>query len=205
MKKKVFAALALSATLAMGAVPAFAADDGTSVGDQTGVTTADGAAVGNTTLSVKTVATNIKATVPITMTVAGAAEGGALTTPDNYSIVNGSVYPISVQVKSSTDGITDAVWTLVDDASTLDKTNAANANKISVTLTPATAVGAITLKAADSDAWKVDAKTADADTTCAITVAGHITQTDKKAGVTSEALKLVYTIAPTSIDATPGA
>lgn len=205
MKRKMFAALALSATLAMGAVPAFAAESGTSVGEQTGVTTADGAATGNTTLSVKTVATNIKATVPITMTVAGAAEGGSLTTPANYAIVNGSVYPISVQVKSSTEGIADAVWTLVDDASTLDKTNASNANKISVSLTPATADAAITLKATDSDAWKVEAKTADADTTCAIGVSGHITQTDKKAGVTSEALKLVYTIAPTSIDPAPAA
>lgn len=197
MKKQALTAAALTAALTFGSVPAAFAisTDDTALGNQTAVTTSEGAASGETTVSVKTVATNIKATVPITMTVAAPAEGGNITPPSNYALVNNSVYPLSVKVKADQKDMTD--WTLVADASA----TGVAANSISLLLTPAGA-NAIIVGTADSAAWTIDpATTKDGETkgtSCAVTVGGKVSGTSANAGTTTSALKLVYTISPTT-------
>lgn len=97
MKKKMFAALALSATLAMGAVPAFAADDGTAVGENKNLDTDNKA---TTTVSVKTTVGQISAAIPVTATIVASMDGGAILAPsaaaDGYRIENNSIFSIKV-------------------------------------------------------------------------------------------------------------
>lgn len=200
MKKKTLAALALSATLAMGTVPAFAAvpsEGNTELGTGTEVTNdpAGGKATGNTTVSVKTVAMNISAKVPITMTVAAPAEGGELTVPANYKITNGSVYPIGVKVKADA-AEADLEWTLTAETAT----NLSDPNKLNLKLQPTGVASAFNVGTTDSAEWKIDKK-GDADTECAIAVSGSASKTALEVGVASKAVKLVYTIAPTTMPA----
>lgn len=85
--KKVLATLALSATLAMGAVPAFAVDASV---NETGSFGEDGTGV--TTLNVQATASQIQATLPVSITVVTPAAGGTITAPSDkaYKIVNNS-------------------------------------------------------------------------------------------------------------------
>lgn len=203
MKRKMFAALALSATLAMGTiVPAFAVEV---PGKDVAVDNGENAlkqdesdkAIGSTTLSVKTYATNIQATIPLSMTVAGPAEGGALKTPDNYVIKNGSVYGIDVNVKAD---MTDSKLALLSDSTA---SSSADADKININLKPATVGTAFALKTAESTPWTIGAKTT-SDTECKIEVSGSVSKTGQTVGVPITAMKLVYTIAPAA-PATPAA
>lgn len=83
--KKVLATLALSTTLALVAVPAFAAD--ASVNDSGSFAT-DGKGV--TQLNVQATASQIQATLPIDITVVTPAAGGTITAPsaNAYKITN---------------------------------------------------------------------------------------------------------------------
>lgn len=87
--KKLAAALALSTTLAMGTVPAFAADP--SVND-TGSFADDGNSSGTaaTVVNVYASASQIQATIPVDITIVTPAAGGAITAPSAtaYKIVN---------------------------------------------------------------------------------------------------------------------
>lgn len=199
MKKKAITALALTAALAMGTAPAFAVDinqNGNTSVDTTSenkiVQTEAGKASGSTTLSIKTLATNIQATIPLSMTVAGPAEGGDLVVPEKYAIKNGSVYPISVTVKADKDG---AAWSLTtEEAKGLTATD-----KINLNLQPAGVATKFALTEADSVAdWKI-AKKGAADTECVIALDGTVSATSQEVGTATKALKLVYTIAPTTI------
>lgn len=102
MKKapKIFAAIALSTTLAMGAAPAFAAsepaDPGTASVNSSANIADDGSGNGtgktSTALNVYLSASQIQATIPIDITVVTPKEGGTITTPSSaaYKIVNNS-------------------------------------------------------------------------------------------------------------------
>ena len=105
MKKKALAAAALTAALAFGtAVPAFAESFSGNKAD--------------TTVSVYTDTSNISATLPLTLTVGGPANGGALTVPgaDTYKIVNTSAFDIKVQeVAASQTAQAAEKWGLASD------------------------------------------------------------------------------------------
>lgn len=101
MKKapKIFAAIALSTTLAMGVAPAFAAepvDPGTASVNGSANIADDGSGNGtgktSTALNVYLSASQIQATIPIDITVVTPKEGGTITTPSSaaYKIVNNS-------------------------------------------------------------------------------------------------------------------
>ena len=74
MRKKTFAALALSATLAMGAVPAFA-EELAEVGTVTDQSVSNGGTT-STTVKVKTEVGNIVVALPLNMTIVANTEGG---------------------------------------------------------------------------------------------------------------------------------
>ena len=78
MKRKMFAALALSATLAMGAVPAFAAEPADTDATDAGGFTGNAA---TTTVSIKTDASQISAEIPMKMQIVANAAGGNSTAP----------------------------------------------------------------------------------------------------------------------------
>ncbi len=120
MKKtsKLFGAIALSATLAMGcALPAFAAetagatDDIEASEDDTTINKVEGeeltAGTKNTVVKVSTHTSQITVTVPIALPVVADTAGGFGLSPNNYGITNGSVPDIEV---------TGASWNIVDDA-----------------------------------------------------------------------------------------
>ena len=200
MKKKMFAALALSATLAMGAVPAFAADTADKTGEATDVTTADGKASSSTTVKVQTIASNITATIPLSITVVGPAEGGNLSgVPSNYKIVNKSVYPIKVtEVKADMTDITD--WGLATAAQTTDSKSSKKVGDLFLTLQADGAAKALTVSqtAASPTDWIVKAKDADGDKENVITVAGSVSQINSVNEDATTAVKVQYTIAPTT-------
>lgn len=91
MKKKVLATAALAATLAFGtAVPAFAESFANNSAD--------------TTVSIYTDTSNISATLPLSLTIGGPANGGAFTGPTDgtYKIVNNSAFDIKVAEVAAT-------------------------------------------------------------------------------------------------------
>lgn len=114
--KKILTTLALSSVLAMGAVPAFAADDA-SVNDSGSFGT-DG--TGTTQLNIKATASQIQATLPIDITIVTPAAGGIITAPsaNAYKIVNNNA-TTALQVKSI-KGEDANGWAF---KSTLDKAN----------------------------------------------------------------------------------
>ena len=110
--KKMAAALALSAALAMGAVPAFAAD--ASVG-KTG-SFADGndnTGSASTALNVYATASQIQATIPVDITIVTPIEGGTITAPsaDAYKIVNNNATKALKVTK--VQGVDNAGWKAV--------------------------------------------------------------------------------------------
>lgn len=112
MKKKMFAALALSATLAMGAVPAFAEglDDEVGAGGKIDKTSGQ-----DTVVSVKTVVGQIDATVPTKVVISANTDGGDVDVPsaDAYKIVNNSIFDLHVDSVKAVEG---AEWAFKKEA-----------------------------------------------------------------------------------------
>lgn len=111
--QKIFTAIALSTTLAMGAVPAFAADGSASVNKTDSfveTTTNNGAA--STTLNVYASASQIQATIPVDITIVTPAKGGTITAPTDaaYKIVNNNqTTPLKV---TAVKGVDANEWSL---------------------------------------------------------------------------------------------
>lgn len=117
--KKALATLALSATLAMGAVPAFAADatvNDTGSFDVTGET-----GKGSTQLNVQATASQIQATLPVSITVVTPADGGNITAPSDkaYKIVNNGEADLKIK---SIQGVNANGWEIKSKVA--DKENA---------------------------------------------------------------------------------
>lgn len=199
MKKRMFMALALSATLAMGAVPAFA-EDTTPTGSATDPTaTKDNK--GNTVVSVQTLATNIKATIPLNVTVVGPADGGALTgVPNNYQIENGSVYPIKVSAVQAVEDETIKGWGLATGPLTTASTSTNTIGDLYLTLTPENGTLWIASKTENKPSdWYIGPKTDAGDTANKITLAGSVSQIKTVSDTAVPAVKLQFTIAPTTL------
>ena len=112
MRKKTFAALALSATLAMGAVPAFA-EELAEVGTVTDQSVSNGGTT-STTVKVKTEVGNIVVALPLNMTIVANTEGGQAKCPsqDAYLIQNKSVFPIKITAAKAEAQGTPGDWVL---------------------------------------------------------------------------------------------
>lgn len=201
--KRMAAACALSVALALGCAPlAFADEPATpNTNDQTskenGVGTKDGVTTGITTVNVKTVANNISATLPLSIEVAGPAEGGELTVPTNYAITNNSVYPI--KVSSVQADMKDMNWALAtakqDSTSTITQGKVGN---LFLTLQPAGGtLWTVSANKKEPTDWIVAAKSGEG-TVANIAVAGSISGVTAVSDKATAAVKVVYTIAATS-------
>ena len=212
MKKKMFAALALSATLAMGAVPAFADEPTTPKGSSdtpTDATVANGGDT-STTVKVQTVVDNITVAVPLNMTIVAKAAGGAADCPsvDTYLIQNKSVFPIKITAAKAEAQGTAGDWVLK--TGTLDATKVAEGNVGDLALK-------LTTNDADAKSWdvagtytagdfKVKAATESAGTTTPgdlkFKVEASSTKLKKTYDDATDAVKLTYTVAPDSVAST---
>lgn len=118
MKRKMFAALALSATLAMGAVPAFAADADMEPGVSTETKNfKDDNNKASTVVSVKTDASQISAIIPMKMTVVADANGGSIKAPsaEAYKVTNNSSFDVYITSVKGVEKVHDD-WQLISNA-----------------------------------------------------------------------------------------
>ncbi|WP_101722026.1 hypothetical protein [Eggerthella timonensis] len=201
MKRKMFAALALSATLAMGAAPAFAAEPA-----DTGATDAGGF-TGNaatTTVSIKTDASQISAEIPMKVQIVANAAGGAITSPtaDAYKITNKSSFDIYV-TKISGAAVDASKWTLENAINDINNTPKGSIGDIALGVKKdgaddATKVVVGSEQKITGDTMKMtSAPAADAGTTTHILgldVSGTTTKVKSVSDTATEAVKITYTI-----------
>lgn len=202
MKRKMFAALALSATLAMGAVPAFAADsDGTSVegsGDFK-----DNSNKATTVVSIKTDASQISATIPVKATIVAKANGGDITAPtaDAYKVTNNSSFDVYITSVKATE---KAGWKLAD---SVDVTNNPTGTVADIALSVGpkgasatetdkpTVLKKDTAVAVTGDAMKMSAKAdSGTDNELGLVMKGQSTKVKTVADTAVEAIGVEYTI-----------
>lgn len=201
-KRNAVAALAVSAALAMGCAPAaFAATDGS-------------VATG-TTVSLTTTANSISAEVPLALTFAADANGGALTGPTEggYYISNKSSIPIKV---------TDVKAELVTTGNGGKWALAASAGDLSSAASVTGAVGDLNLKltVANKDAVDIYATSTDKKVTnweiagssdaanpekLVIVPSGFSTKLKTTTDAAVPAVKLTYTVAPNPSSSGSGA
>lgn len=196
MKKQALTAVLLTAALAMGTAPAaFAAN----INDETEAGTIDTkTGVGNTTVKVQTVATNISATLPLSIQVVGPAEGGDLSAvPSNYSIVNNSVYPLKVSKVEAAPG---TGWGIASASLTNASTSTSDVGDIFMELSMGSSK--VTLKAADQEPsnWIIPAKAEDG-TSATINVNGSVSQIKSVSKDAVTALTVTYTVEATTASA----
>lgn len=213
MKKapKIFAAIALSTTLAMGAAPAFAAEpanSGTASVNSSGNIADDGTGNGkgsaSTALNVYLSASQIQATIPIDITVVTPKEGGAITAPSStaYKIVNNS--KTAALKVTQVQGVDNEGWKSV---ATLSKevTGEGNIGQLAMTV-KAGAAAPQTIESAK--ATSLDAVqsyfTAPAGGELPLELAGtSVVKADMAGSQTYPAIKISYTVAATAV--TPAA
>lgn len=205
MKKKMFAALALSATLAMGAVPAFADEPGgTSVSGEGNF--ADNKNSATTTLSIKTDASQISAIIPVKMTIVAKAAGGDITAPtaEAYKVTNNSSFDVYITSVKGTEKA--AGWTLADSIANVSNDPTGTVADIALSVGPKTADDATktdnptalkkdTAVPVYGDTMKMAAKaTSGTDNELGLVVAGKNTKVKSVAADAVEAIGIEYTI-----------
>lgn len=202
--KKVLATLALSATLAMGAVPAFAADAAVNKSGSFD-TTGDKAGQGTTQLNVQATASQVQATLPIDITVVTPAKGGLITAPsaNAYKIVNNNEKaPLMV---TNIKGENANNWYIKTQLSTTSEGFAANAvgeMKLSVKAGASSAVDVTTagteIKDATAAYFTIPAKES-----LGLTLEGATAIADQEKGLSVDspvkAAKIQYTVAAGSV------
>ncbi len=198
--KKVLATLALSATLAMGAVPAFAAE--ATINDSGSFTPDSGTTVsgkGTTQLNVQATSSQIQATLPIDITVITPASGGAITAPTDkaYKIVNNNATtPIKIKSIKGVDGTDWAIKQTV----TLNKDDMTTKGEMTLSV-KAGSSAPVSIKTTDvaipDDA--VSYFTIPEGKSLGLTLAGTTqVKTDLTPDATVPAVKLEYTVSTTT-------
>lgn len=185
MKKHALTAVALSAALALSTAPAFATD---------------GAASSGTTVSIETTANNIVAEVPVALTFAADAAGGALTGPSEgaYYIANKSTIPIKVtKVEAALADGNGGQWSLAAASGTITDAPTGTVGDLNLKLTPdkLTAVDIYkdnTVK--DGLSWAINGGSADTPTKLTIAVAGNSSKLASTTSTPQPAVKLTYTV-----------
>lgn len=195
--KKMAAALALSAALAMGAVPAFAAD--ASVG-KTG-SFADGddnTGSASTALNVYATASQIQATIPVDITIVTPIEGGTITAPsaDAYKIVNNNATK-GLKV-TKVQGVDNAGWKAVTELTNPKSNMAATTGEMQLTVKAGSSAA---MSIASDAATSIPAEaqsyfTAPSNGELGLTLAGTTAvKSNLTANTTYPAVKITYTVA----------
>lgn len=210
MKKKMFGALALSAALAMGAVPAFAApgvDANTSAFEEGEASTA---------VDIETTIKQLNVTLPVKVTLAASIGGGDATCPSDgaYKIVNSGNIDVFV-TQTAAKSITNRAWGLsaTPIAATTDPVSSSTTHgDIYMAIQPGTLEGDVFTLNEDVDAavltqatnstydenWKVPMKAGETDGTLPFKITASTSQLK---GVTAtntllaNAIQVTYTIA----------
>ena len=195
--KKMAAALALSAALAMGAVPAFAAD--ASVG-KTG-SFADGndnTGSASTALNVYATASQIQATIPVDITIVTPIEGGTITAPsaDAYKIVNNNA---TKALKVTTvQGVDNAGWKAVTELTNPKNNMSATTGEMKLTV-KAGSSAAMSIESENATSIPTEAQsyfTAPANGELGLELAGTTSvKSNLTANTTYPAVKITYTVA----------
>ena len=201
MRKKTFAALALSATLAMGAVPAFA-EELAEVGTVTDQSVSNGGTT-STTVKVKTEVGNLVVALPLNMTIVANTEGGQAKCPsqDAYLIQNKSVFPIKITAAKAEAQGTTGDWVLKTGTLDGQGTPTGNVGDLALKLTtnetaPKSWDVASTYAA---DAFKVAGAASSATPSeLKFKVEASSTKLKKTFEAATDAVKLTYTVAPDS-------
>lgn len=123
-RRKALAAAGLSVALALACAPAaFAAVDTPTASTDAVENAFDASNQASTELDVMTDVSQLKASVPLKMAIAAKVDGGAITGPDNYKLVNKSLFKIYV---TGMTGAAESDWKIVDsDPSALPEPTAA--------------------------------------------------------------------------------
>ena len=209
MKRKMFAALALSATLAMGAVPAFAVDAGTvTPGSDGKINLTDGQ---ETVVSVKTVVGQIDATIPTKVVINASTDGGAVGVPsaDSYKIINNSIFDLQVSGVSAASaagwGFKPGSIDQVDGVYPAPSTSG-NIGDIYMTLAPkdkAASAFTLTNTAAFSPSadWKIPAKSNSAAGELGLQLGGTTSKLSQVIAddKTSDAMTITFTVSTKTI------
>lgn len=194
--KKMAAALALSAALAMGAVPAFAAD--ASVG-KTG-SFADGndnTGSASTALNVYATASQIQATIPVDITIVTPIEGGTITAPsaDAYKIVNNNATKALKVTK--VQGVDNAGWKAVTELTNPKNNMSATTGEMKLTV-KAGSSAAMSIESENATSIPTEAQsyfTAPANGELGLELAGTTSvKSNLTANTTYPAVKITYTV-----------
>lgn len=195
--KKMAAVLALSAALAMGAVPAFAAD--ASVG-KTG-SFADGddnTGSASTALNVYATASQIQATIPVDITIVTPIEGGTITAPsaDAYKIVNNNATK-GLKV-TKVQGVDNAGWKAVTELTNPKNNMSATTGEMKLTV-KAGSSAAMSIESENATSIPTEAQsyfTAPANGELGLELAGTTSvKSNLTANTTYPAVKITYTVA----------
>lgn len=195
--KKMAAVLALSAALAMGAVPAFAAD--ASVG-KTGsfIDGNDNTGSASTALNVYATASQIQATIPVDITIVTPIEGGTITAPsaDAYKIVNNNATK-GLKV-TKVQGVDNAGWKAVTELTNPKSNMAATTGEMQLTVKAGSSAA---MSIASDAATSIPAEaqsyfTAPSNGELGLTLAGTTAvKSNLTANTTYPAVKITYTVA----------
>ena len=199
MMKKKLVAVGLAATLALGAVPALAF----AAGGATDPTSLDSSNSASTNVKVATVVGQIDATIPLNMVISAPMTGGALTgAPDNYKIVNNSIFDIKVSTAAVTVETTDWGATLKTDpiAANTEPTGAGAAGDIQLEMTPGSETAAkwnMSSPFADAGTkWVASGKAGSTSGELLLNVSGSVSKLKKSfdAATPSKVVTVKYTI-----------
>lgn len=201
--KKIITAVALSTTLAMGAVPAFAAEEATPAGEpainETGsfADTGSGNGSASTTLNVYATASQIQATIPVNITVVTPKEGGIITAPSAtaYKIVNNNA---TADLKvTEIKGVDTADWKAVKEFTSPKTGMAAKKGEMQLTV-KAGASAAQVVNGTEATKLADDAVayfTAPAGKELGLTIAGKTSvKADLTANSSYPAVQIAYTV-----------
>ena len=195
--KKMAAVLALSAALAMGAVPAFAAD--ASVGKTGSFTDGnDNTGSASTALNVYATASQIQATIPVDITIVTPIEGGTITAPsaDAYKIVNNNATK-GLKV-TKVQGVDNAGWKAVTELTNPKSNMAATTGEMQLTV-KAGSSAAMSIASDAATGIPAEAQsyfTAPSNGELGLTLAGTTAvKSNLTANTTYPAVKITYTVA----------
>lgn len=192
MKKQALTAAVLTAALTLGTVPAYAAATLGTVTDST-INGSSGSV--NTTVKVETTVSQIKAALPLEMTVAAPTVGGSTSTPAAYKIINKSTFPVKITSATATAA---EGWKLSATALQKDDAPKGAIGDLQMSLTP---TGATAWQVAEKFAatnWKIAGAADGKDGELPIAIAATNSALKKTYTSATQAVSLSFTIAADS-------
>lgn len=189
MKKKALTAALLTAALTLGAAPAAYADSEMGSITETTINGASGSV--STAVNIETTVSQIKAALPLTMTVAAPASGGSTAVPGGFKIVNKSTFPLKVSGATATAG---SGWNLSESALAANSAPSGAIGDIQMTLTAGGAAWNVA-KAFEAKTWKIPAGEKGSDGELGIAIVSTNSSLKKTFNDPQQAVTLTFTIA----------